>query len=226
MRATGEILSVPCGDGLLGRVVNTLGEPVDGKGPLTNVGTRRMEVQAPGIMGRKPVHEPLQTGIKAIDAMTPIGRGQRELIIGDRKTGKTTVAIDTIINQKGLGVNCVYVAIGQKASTVAQTVATLEQLRRHGLHGRGRVARLGPGALQVPRPLHRLRHGPALDGERPARPRRLRRPLQAGRGLPLGVAAAAPPAGARGLPRRRVLPAQPAARAGRQAHRRERRRLA
>jgi F-type H+/Na+-transporting ATPase subunit alpha len=126
VRATGEILSVPCGDGLLGRVVNTLGEPVDGKGPLTNVGTRRMEVQAPGIMGRKPVHEPLQTGIKAIDAMTPIGRGQRELIIGDRKTGKTSVAIDTIINQKGLGVNCVYVAIGQKASTVAQTVATLE----------------------------------------------------------------------------------------------------
>jgi len=126
VRATGEILSVPCGDGLLGRVVNTLGEPVDGKGPLTNVGTRRMEVQAPGIMGRKPVHEPLQTGIKAIDAMTPIGRGQRELIIGDRKTGKTTVAIDTILNQKGLGVKCVYVAIGQKASTVAQTVATLE----------------------------------------------------------------------------------------------------
>ncbi|HEY4377821.1 MAG TPA: F0F1 ATP synthase subunit alpha [Acidimicrobiales bacterium] len=127
VKATGEILSVPCGDGLLGRVVNTLGEPVDGKGALTNVGTRRMEVQAPGIMGRKPVHEPLQTGIKAIDAMTPVGRGQRELIIGDRKTGKTTVAIDTIINQKGLGVKCVYVAIGQKASTVAQTVATLEQ---------------------------------------------------------------------------------------------------
>ncbi len=127
VRATGEILSVPCGDGMLGRVVNTLGEPVDGKGPLTNVGTRRMEVQAPGIIGRKPVHEPLQTGIKAIDSMTPIGRGQRELIIGDRKTGKTTVAIDTILNQKGLGVNCVYVAIGLKASTVAQTVATLEQ---------------------------------------------------------------------------------------------------
>ncbi len=127
VRATGEILSVPCGDGLLGRVVDMLGHPLDGKGALTNVATRRMEVQAPGIMGRKPVHEPLQTGIKAIDSMTPIGRGQRELIIGDRKTGKTTVAIDTILNQKGLGVKCVYVAIGQKASTVAQTVATLEQ---------------------------------------------------------------------------------------------------
>ena len=215
VRATGEILSVPCGDGLIGRVVNTLGEPVDGKGPLTDVGTRRMEVQAPGIMGRKPVHEPLQTGIKAIDAMTPIGRGQRELIIGDRKTGKTTVAIDTILNQKGLGVKCVYVAIGQKASTVAQTVATLEQ---HGAMDYTVVVvvpGLGPGAVQVPRPLRRLRHGPALDGERPARPRGLRRPLQAGRGLPLGVAAAAPPAGPRGLPRRRLLPPQPPARAGR-----------
>jgi F-type H+/Na+-transporting ATPase subunit alpha len=127
VKATGNILQVPVGDGLLGRVVNALGEPVDGKGPLANVETRRMEVQAPGITGRKPVHEPLQTGIKAIDAMTPIGRGQRELIIGDRKTGKTTIAIDTILNQKGLGVKCIYVAIGQKASTVAQTVATLEQ---------------------------------------------------------------------------------------------------
>jgi F-type H+-transporting ATPase subunit alpha len=127
VRATGDILSVPAGDGLLGRVVNALGEPIDGKGALTNVVTRRMEVQAPGIIGRQPVHEPLQTGIKAIDSMTPIGRGQRELIIGDRKTGKTQVAIDTIINQKGLGVKCIYVAIGQKASTVAQTVSTLEQ---------------------------------------------------------------------------------------------------
>jgi len=127
VKATGNILSVPVGDGMLGRVVNALGQPIDGKGVLTNVTDRRMEVQAPGIIGRKPVHEPLQTGIKAIDSMTPVGRGQRELIIGDRKTGKSTVAIDTIINQKGLGVNCIYVAIGQKASTVATTVATLEQ---------------------------------------------------------------------------------------------------
>ena len=127
VKATGRILSVPVGDGLLGRVVNALGEPIDGKGPLNTSETRRMEVQAPGITGRKPVHEPLQTGIKAIDSMTPIGRGQRELIIGDRKTGKTTVALDTIINQKGLGVKCIYVGIGQKGSTMAQTVATLEQ---------------------------------------------------------------------------------------------------
>jgi F-type H+-transporting ATPase subunit alpha len=129
VKATGRILSVPVGDALLGRVINALGEPIDGRGPIAAGETRRMEVQAPGITGRKPVHEPLQTGIKAIDAMTPIGRGQRELIIGDRKTGKTTIAVDTIINQRGLGVKCIYVAIGQKGSTVAQTVETL---RQHG----------------------------------------------------------------------------------------------
>ncbi len=126
VRVTGRILSVPCGDGVLGRVVNALGEPIDGKGPLATTETRRMEIQAPGIVGRQPVEEPLQTGIKAIDAMTPIGRGQRELIIGDRKTGKTTVAIDTILNQKGQGVKCIYVAVGQKNSSVAQTVKLLE----------------------------------------------------------------------------------------------------
>ena len=125
VKATGRILSVPVGDGVLGRVLNTLGEPIDGKGPLSNVQPRRMEIQAPGIMGRQPVGEPMQTGIKAIDSLIPVGRGQRELIIGDRKTGKTTIAIDTILNQAGLGVKCIYVAIGQKSSTVAQTVATL-----------------------------------------------------------------------------------------------------
>ena len=127
VKATGRILSVPVGDGVLGRVVNALGEPIDGKGPLVGTEARRMEIQAPGIMGRQPVHEPLQTGIKAIDAMTPVGRGQRELIIGDRKTGKTSVAIDTILNQAGLGVKCIYVAVGQKGSTVAQVVSTLEE---------------------------------------------------------------------------------------------------
>jgi F-type H+-transporting ATPase subunit alpha len=126
VRATGRILSMPVGDALLGRVVNALGEPIDGKGPLVNPKSRRMEVQAPGIIGRQPVSEPLQTGIKAIDAMTPIGRGQRELIIGDRKTGKTTVVVDTILNQKGQHVKCIYVAIGQKNSSVAQTVKVLE----------------------------------------------------------------------------------------------------
>ncbi|MGH8976839.1 MAG: F0F1 ATP synthase subunit alpha, partial [Acidimicrobiia bacterium] len=125
--ATGRILSVVVGDGLLGRVVNALGTAIDGKGPIPQDHNRRLEVQAPGITGRKPVHEPLQTGIKAIDAMTAIGRGQRELIIGDRKTGKTTIAVDTILNQKGQGVKCIYVAIGQKGSTVAQTVETLRE---------------------------------------------------------------------------------------------------
>ena len=128
VRSTGDILSMPVGDALLGRVVNALGTPIDGKGPLVGALTRQMEVQAPGIMGRKPVHEPMQTGIKAIDSLIPIGRGQRELIIGDRKTGKTTIALDTIINQRGLGVKCIYVAIGQKASTVAQNVAVLEEI--------------------------------------------------------------------------------------------------
>src|SRR5688500_8109815 len=127
VKRTGRILSVPVGDALIGRVINALGQPIDGKGPIASTETRRLEVQAPGIVGRQPVHEPLQTGIKAIDAMTPIGRGQRELIIGDRKTGKTTIGIDTILNQRGLGVKCIYVAIGQKGSSVAQTVATLEE---------------------------------------------------------------------------------------------------
>ncbi|MCU1392471.1 MAG: synthase subunit alpha [Ilumatobacteraceae bacterium] len=127
VKATGRILSVPVGDAMIGRVVNALGHPIDGKGDIVGGIQRRVEIQAPGIMGRKPVHEPLQTGIKSIDAMTPIGRGQRQLIIGDRKTGKTTVAVDAIINQRGLGVKCIYVAIGQKGSTVAQTVETLRQ---------------------------------------------------------------------------------------------------
>ncbi len=125
VRSTGRILSVPVGDALLGRVVDPLGAPIDGKGPITGSIDRRMEIQAPSIVQRQPVCEPLQTGIKAIDSMTPIGRGQRELIIGDRKTGKTTIAVDTIINQKGQGVKCIYVAIGQKGSTVAHTVDTL-----------------------------------------------------------------------------------------------------
>ncbi len=127
VRATGRILSIQVGDGMLGRVVNPLGIPVDGKGALSDTVERRIEIQAPGIVNRQPVREPLQTGIKVIDAMTPIGRGQRELIIGDRKTGKTSIAVDTILNQRGQNVKCIYVAIGQKGSTVAQTVATFAE---------------------------------------------------------------------------------------------------
>jgi F-type H+-transporting ATPase subunit alpha len=127
VRSTGRVLSVPVGDAMLGRVVDPLGNPVDGKGPIETTETRLLETQAPSVVERQPVKEPLQTGIKAIDAMTPIGRGQRQLIIGDRQTGKTAVVVDTIMNQKGLGVNCVYVAIGQKASTVAEVVDALEE---------------------------------------------------------------------------------------------------
>ena len=129
VRRTGRIAEVPVGEGLLGRVVNALGQPIDGKGPIQAAEHRRIEVKAPGIVKRKSVHEPLQTGLKCIDAMIPIGRGQRELIIGDRQTGKTAIAIDTIINQRGGDMKCFYVAIGQKQSTVAQVV---EKLRHYG----------------------------------------------------------------------------------------------
>jgi F-type H+/Na+-transporting ATPase subunit alpha len=129
VRRTGRIMEVPVGEATVGRVVNSLGQPVDGKGPIESTHRRRVEIKAPGIISRQSVKEPLQTGIKAIDSMIPIGRGQRELIIGDRQTGKTAVAIDTIINQKGQGVFCIYVAIGQKQSTVAQVV---DKLTQHG----------------------------------------------------------------------------------------------
>ncbi|KJV07932.1 ATP F0F1 synthase subunit alpha, partial [Elstera litoralis] len=134
VKRTGTIVDVPVGKGLLGRVVDGLGNPIDGKGPLTDVKRSRVEVKAPGIIPRKSVHEPMQTGLKAIDSLVPIGRGQRELIIGDRQTGKTAVAIDTILNQKTINegsdeskkLYCIYVAIGQKRSTVAQIVKTLQ----------------------------------------------------------------------------------------------------
>ena len=129
VKTTGRIASVPVGDSLIGRIINPTGKPIDGKGDISYEKTRPVERIAPGIVARKSVHEPLQTGLTAIDALTPIGRGQRELIIGDRQTGKTAIAIDTIINQKGQDVICIYVAIGQKASTVAQLAKTLE---KHG----------------------------------------------------------------------------------------------
>src|SRR5215467_6671100 len=127
VRTTGQLLSVPVGQAVIGRVVDPLGNALDGKGPVLSSETRPLEMTAPGIAGRQPVKQPLQTGIKAVDAMTPIGRGQRELIIGDRKTGKTAICVDTIINQKGQDVICVYVAVGQKASTVRQVEETLRR---------------------------------------------------------------------------------------------------
>ncbi len=148
VKTTGTVVEVPVGPELIGRVVDVLGNPIDGKGPITATVTRPVERVAPGVITRKSVDTPLQTGIKAIDALIPIGRGQRELIIGDRQTGKTTVAIDTIINQKGKGVVCIYVAIGQKLSTIAQTVAVLE---REGAMGHTIVVAAGaedPAPLQ------------------------------------------------------------------------------
>jgi F-type H+-transporting ATPase subunit alpha len=127
VKRLGKLLKVPVGDALLGRVVNAMGEPIDGKGPIETTESRFVEEKAPGIMARKSVHEPMATGIKSIDCLVPIGRGQRELIIGDRQTGKTTVALDAIMNQKGNGVICIYVAIGQKESTVAQVIRRLEE---------------------------------------------------------------------------------------------------
>ena len=127
VKRTGKVVSVPVGDALLGRVVDALGQPIDGKGQVSAYEYRPIERHAPGICDRQPVKEPLQTGIKAIDSMIPIGRGQRELIIGDRQTGKTAIAVDTIINQKGKGVICIYVAIGQKRSSVASIVSELEK---------------------------------------------------------------------------------------------------
>ena len=126
-KRTGRVASMPVGEEMIGRVINPLGQPVDGKGPITTSKYLPIERKALGVIARQPVKEPLQTGIKAIDSMIPIGRGQRELIIGDRQTGKTAVAVDTVINQKGKGVFCIYVAIGQKQSTVAQVVAKFQE---------------------------------------------------------------------------------------------------
>src|SRR6266516_4700167 len=148
VRRTGRVLDVPVGRALVGRVVDALGRPVDGLGPVPTSKTRKVDIVAPGIIKRQPVKEPLQTGIKAIDSMIPIGRGQRELIIGDRSTGKTAIAVDTIINQKGEGVICIYIAIGQKSSTVA---AVVERLKEHGAMEYSIVV-VAPARRPTPRP--------------------------------------------------------------------------
>ena len=226
VKRTRRIMSVPVGDALIGRVVDALGQPIDDKGPILTSQFNPVERLAPGVVARQPVKEPMQTGLKAIDAMIPIGRGQRELIIGDRQTGKTAIALDTIINQKGGDMICIYVAIGQKRSTVAQVVKTLRGFRRHGVHHRGGGDRLGPGADAVHRAVLRLRDGRILPRQRRPRAVHLRRSFQARRRLPRNLAAAAAAAGARSLSGRRLLSAQPAAGARRQAERRARRRLA
>ena len=176
---TGRIASVPVGKAMIGRVVNALGQPVDGKGPIGADKFRNIEFKAPGVIERQPVKEPLQTGIKAIDAMIPIGRGQRELIIGDRQTGKTAIAIDTIINQKGTGVICIYVAIGQKESTVANVVGTLE---KHGAMEYTIVVTASasePAPLQYIAPYAGVAMGEEFTLQRRPRAVRLRRPVEA-----------------------------------------------
>ena len=219
VKRTGKVIQVPVGDALVGRVVDPLGNPLDGKGAIESSAFRPIEFKAPGVIRRQPVKEPLQTGLKAIDSMIPIGRGQRELIIGDRGTGKTAIAVDTIINQKGQDVICVYVAVGQKASTVRQVVAKLEE------HGAMEYTIVVMASASSSAPLRYLAPyagctmGEYLHLPGQACPLHLRRPDEARRRLPADVAAAAPPAGPRGLPGRRLLPAQPAARACLQAQR-------
>ena len=159
VKRTGKVVSVPVGEAMIGRVVNALGQPIDGAGPIETTEFRAIESPAPGIIDRQPVKEPLQTGIKAIDSMIPIGRGQRELIIGDRQTGKTTIASDTIINQKGKDVICIYVAIGQKRSTVANLVQSLTEAgaMSYTIVVSATASELSPPAVY--RPLLRLCHG-------------------------------------------------------------------
>ncbi len=226
VKRTGKQLEIPVGEGLLGRIVDPLGNPLDGKGDIETTETRPAEFKAPGVVQRQPVKEPLQTGLKAIDGMIPIGRGQRELIIGDRQTGKTAIAIDAIINNKDKDIVSVYVAIGQRMATVVGLAQTLEDAGALDKHDhRRRPGRRGR-ADQVHGALRGLRDGRALPLQRPARARHLRRPHQARLRVPPDVAAPAPPAGSRGLPGRRLLPALAPARARGQAQRRPGRRLA
>ena len=226
VKRTGRMLQVPVGEAMVGRVVNPLGQPIDGKGPIEAEQFRPVEFKAPGIVERQPVKEPLQTGIKAIDSMIPIGRGQRELIIGDRQTGKTRIAVDTIINQKGEDVICIYVAIGQKPSTVAQVV---EKLEEHGAmeYTIVVVATASDSApLQFLAPYAGVAMGEYfLDngGHALCFYDDLSKHADAYRQMSLLLRR---PPGREALPGRRLLPALAAAGAGRQAQRRARRRLA
>ena len=195
VKRTNRLLEIPVGEGLLGRIVNPLGEPLDGKGDIEFEGTRPAEFKAPGVVQRQPVEEPMLTGLKAVDAMTAIGRGQRELIIGDRQTGKSAVAIDTIINNADSDLISIYVAIGQRMSTVVGVAETLEENGALDSHDHRRRSGRRGRADQVHGPLRGLRHGRALPLQRQARAVHLRRPDQARLRVPPDVAPAAPPAG-------------------------------
>ena len=217
-RTTGRVMDIPVGHAMLGRVVNPLGQPIDGLGPINTTHRRPIEFKAPGIMERQPVCEPVQTGLLAVDAMVPIGRGQRELIIGDRKTGKTAIAIDAIVNQRNTDMICIYVAIGQKASTVA---TIRESLSQRGVLDKTVIV-AATAADSAPMQYIAPMAGAAIgeyfmyndEHGNPAR------------GLSSDVAYASPSARTRGLPRRHLLPALAPARACLQALRRQRRRLA
>ena len=213
VRTTGRLLEVPVGPELVGRVVNPLGVPIDGKGPIGTTRTRLVESPAPGIVDRQPVKVPLQTGIKAIDAMTPIGRGQRELIIGDRKTGKTQIALDTILNQRESGVICVYIACGQMEAKVA---AVVEKLKSTGAMDYTIVV-VASSAESAPMQYIAPYAGTAIAEyfmyeEGKGHALRLRRPVEAGRGVSPVVAVGPPASGPRGVSGRRVLLPQPVAR--------------
>ena len=225
VRRTSTIMSVPVGEELIGRVLNPLGAPEDDKGPIAAKQRNPLERMAPGVLDRQPVREPLQTGIKAIDSMIPIGRGQRELIIGDRQTGKTAVILDTIINQKGSDMICIYCAIGQKRSTIAQVVKGSDRCGRDGLHDCCGVFGIRAGLPAVHCAVCGLRDWRIFSRQQTARGHVLRRPFEARAGLPRDLPFAAAPAGTGGLPRRRVLPALALARAGGKAARQARRRI-
>ena len=199
VKRSGKIMSVPVGDGMIGRVVNALGQPIDDKGPIATTQTLPVERLAPGVIQRQPVREPMMTGLKAIDSMIPIGRGQRELIIGDRQTGKTAICLDTIINSKGKDLICVYCAIGQKRSSVAQVVQTLTE---HGAMDYTIVVAASasePAPMLYHRSLRSLRYGRVLPRQRQACAADLRRSFQACYGLSRNFASVAPSAGTRSL---------------------------
>ena len=217
VKRTKRLLDIPVGEEMLGRIVDPLGNPLDGRGDISTATTRPVEYKAPGVVQRQPVKEPMLTGLKAIDSMIPIGRGQRELIIGDRKTGKTAIAIDTIINNKDRDLICVYVAIGQRKQTVAQLASVLEEA--DALKNTIIVTAAADEAAPIKflAPLRGLRDGGVLPLQRQGRASHLRRPHQARLHVPADVPAAAASARPRGVPRGCFLPALPLARAGGQA---------
>ena len=226
VKRTGTILSVPVGEGMIGRVVNALGQPIDDKGPIASKASLPIERLAPGIIDRQPVREPMATGLKAIDSMIPIGRGQRELIIGDRQTGKTAVLLDTIINNAKNDLICIYCAIGQKRSSIAQVVQTLTEAGAMGHTVIVAASASEPAPMLYIAPYAATRHRRVLPRLEAPRAGDVRRSLQARHGLPRDFAAAAPSTGPRSLSGRCLLSPFAFAGARLQVERQKGRRLA